>query len=290
MRSRAYNALLKSYPFSEKVNSVSIGAETLYTRLLAQSDDGACYFGHPRMILGQLFPHRMVANQVTDQDIEGWLTELADVGLIELYTVGDKRYVHLVGCFKSTRKDVKPIHRFPGPETPRDGSVTDTGRVRDGCDATKQEQAIEQSHTSDASPRAKPRARRSYSSQFETAWEAYGRRGAKWPAFGQYKAAIERIEASDNPPGDPHAYLLQQIRAFRGAATEAGVAERYIPHLERWLRDDRWESDAATWRRQFAGGHSRGSPAQQPVADVEGAEQTQQALDEIRRRTGGSAG
>ncbi len=56
-RSNRFNPLLKSYPDSEKVNSCSIGAEMLYVRLVAATDDHARYYGDPRMIAAKLLAH-----------------------------------------------------------------------------------------------------------------------------------------------------------------------------------------------------------------------------------------
>lgn len=171
-----------------------------------------------------------------------------------------------------------PLRRFAADRCADSCALTDEG-TDEGTD--------EEEHTS-VPPSRNRRSRHSYSPTFTATWDAYGRRGAKWPACQQYTRAVERIQASADPPEDAHAWLLDQIRAYRSAAEAAGVEERYIPHLERWLRDDRWDADAATWRRQFAGGRNRASPASQPVADVETVAQTESTLAEIRQRRAGS--
>jgi hypothetical protein len=128
-RRESYNPLLKSYPDSEKVNAVCVGAETLFTRLLAQSDDLAHYYGEPAMILGKLYTRRMVRNEVSATDIGQWRKELAKVGLIELYRASDgQEYIEIVNCKKSLRNDLKKDVRFPIR------SVTESRRNRDGID------------------------------------------------------------------------------------------------------------------------------------------------------------
>ncbi len=138
MRNESWNPLLKSYPDSDRVNSVSIGAEMLYTRLIAQSDDHGHYCGEPRWVLARLFTARMIAGQVHEQDIAGWLNELEQVGLIAKYQVAGQVYIELVNVKKCLRRDVKPEIRFPdrpmrgtSAKQVRDVSVTDSARVRD---------------------------------------------------------------------------------------------------------------------------------------------------------------
>ena len=80
MKREPWNPLLKSYPDSEKINAISIGAETLYTRLIAQCDDHAHYYGDARWVLPKLFTARMIARQVTEADVSNWLGELEHVG------------------------------------------------------------------------------------------------------------------------------------------------------------------------------------------------------------------
>ncbi len=128
-RRAAYNALLKSYPDSDKINAVSTGAEMLYTRLLAQSDDAGRYYGDPQFILCRLFTARMAAGQVKVGDVSKWLLELEAVGLVRRYTVAGVAYLELIDVYKSTRADVKPQVYFPEP-LPE--SVTDPVRTRNG--------------------------------------------------------------------------------------------------------------------------------------------------------------
>jgi hypothetical protein len=144
-RREPYNPLLKSYPDSEKVNAVSIGAETLFTRLIAASDDYAHFYGDPKMITAKLFTRRMIAGQVSARKIGGWLNELVRVGLVKTYEVDQKKYLAVVNCRKALRRDVQPDVHFPTPDeatesntfggksqNPRDDDVTDAGRGRNG--------------------------------------------------------------------------------------------------------------------------------------------------------------
>lgn len=110
---KGYNPLLKNYPDSVKINKVSIGAETLYTRLLAKSDDYADYDADPRLILAGLYGKRWKNRQVSELKISKWLDELEGVNLVVRYQIDGDNYLNLVDCFKTLRADVKIDCRYP---------------------------------------------------------------------------------------------------------------------------------------------------------------------------------
>jgi hypothetical protein len=126
MRSDGWNPLAKNYPDLEAVNAVSLGAETLYTRLIAQSDDAGHYYGEAMFILARLYTTRMVNGQVGEKQVAGWLEELEQAGLILRYQAQGRTYLELINVQKFHRKDVKLDLVFPA----RNESVTDTSRVR----------------------------------------------------------------------------------------------------------------------------------------------------------------
>lgn len=125
--SKRYNPLLKSYPDSRKINSVSLGAETLYTRLVAQSDDLGNFWGQSGMVLVKLYSLRFIAGEVTKKDIEAWISELCAAGLVELYSANGETLLHMVDVHKALRTDRDPHIRFTrhddpsvSPECPQD--------------------------------------------------------------------------------------------------------------------------------------------------------------------------
>jgi hypothetical protein len=116
MRRKNYNPLLKSYPDSVLINSVSEGAELLYVRLIAQSDDAGRYWGCPKLVAAKLFSHRFANEEVTVKDISGRISELNSVGLVRLYEVNRQRYLLMIDAYKQLRKDIAAVIVFPGPE------------------------------------------------------------------------------------------------------------------------------------------------------------------------------
>lgn len=143
-KGKAYNPLLKTYPDSDKINSVSEGAEVLYVRLIAASDDAGRYYGDPQWVLSKLFTARMIQSEVTVDDIKNRVDELAAAGLLRVYEHGGKSYIELFQAFKTIRNDVPPTILFPEPPygdvnaplTERDRDVPKT------CAQTRQDQTI----------------------------------------------------------------------------------------------------------------------------------------------------
>lgn len=110
---RSYNPLLKSYPDSEKINSVSEGAETLYTRLLAVSDDHGCYWGSPIMVMSKLYAHRAEKLQVNEMIVSQRLEELEQAELIRRYEVDGRIYLRLLSLYRPLRPDREPKSIYP---------------------------------------------------------------------------------------------------------------------------------------------------------------------------------
>jgi len=108
-----WNPLLADYPNSNKVNSVSIMAETLFTRLVAACDDRGNYDGCPTLILCGLFSKRYKKGQITGVEVEQIRNELVTATLTTLYRVGSETYIHVNNCKKFLRKDIKPDIRYP---------------------------------------------------------------------------------------------------------------------------------------------------------------------------------
>jgi len=75
---KKWNPLLITYYDSEKINNCSIGAESLYVRLLARCDRNGSYFATPEKINGRLFEKRHIKGETTPAIIAEWLKELED--------------------------------------------------------------------------------------------------------------------------------------------------------------------------------------------------------------------
>lgn len=255
-RREAYNPLLKSYPDSEKVNAVTIGAETLFTRLIARCDDHSHYYADPHMVLGKLYTHRMCNGEVKVEDIAGWLKELAAVELITTYEVDSRRYLEVVNCKKSLRGDVLPDVQFPDPPgeetsipdeaTPdvavthagrtRAESVTDTGRVRDENVSPTQPNPTQPIYA--PGPDAdgpKPAQATSDLQGFDRFWSQY--RGPRKKA--QEKCRSLWRSRKLEPKTEEILAALARYNASHDWTKDNG---QYIPAPHRWLNEEYWKA------------------------------------------------
>lgn len=98
---------------SRKVNSISLGAECLYVRVLSLTDDFGRYHSDTRILKAHAFSLR----RVTERAIQKWLSELVDVGLIRLYSVDGEEYLEVTRFedFQTFRTDRKRQELFPVP-------------------------------------------------------------------------------------------------------------------------------------------------------------------------------
>jgi hypothetical protein len=133
-----------------KINAVTEGAETMFFRLLAKTDDFGRYFGDPVLLKGKIYPRRP---ELTVQDIASRMVELVTAKLLFFYEADDDFFIQFRGFEKrqSFRKDVKRKARFPEPPSRWgvDASVElVTNTLRDGTDSDEPERDREDSSPS----------------------------------------------------------------------------------------------------------------------------------------------
>ncbi len=257
---KSYNPLLKSYPDSEKINRVSEGAEVLYVRLLAASDDEHHYYADPGRVLAKLFTERMLAGQVTREDVVNRLADLDLVDLIRLYEVEGNQYLEIVQCFKKFRADVKLDRRFPMPEMPpipysartRDEGVPDAGRTRTEKD--RQDSVdVPPTQPNPTQPKLRPKPKTTSSATddaFAAFWDAVPkkRKSGKRAARTAYDAAAKRLTLRWGAPSPQkaHDHLLERMTAFAASPKAQG---EFCPMPTTWLNQDRFDDDPAAWEQ-----------------------------------------
>lgn len=99
---------------SEQLARCSLGANVLFDRLIPHSDDDGRFYADPKKINKLIFTAR---DDVSDDDIKGWLRELKKEKLIQLYF--DRRVPFLrlrkFHEHQRLRKDIQPKVLFPEP-------------------------------------------------------------------------------------------------------------------------------------------------------------------------------
>lgn len=101
---------------SLKVNSLSgTGPMLLYTWLIPHCDNLGRFYGEP----GEVRWHVLPKLGVTDSEVESWLKELAEAGLIDWYTVDGLRYLRIPPNVwnreQIIRGNMSKVSDFPDP-------------------------------------------------------------------------------------------------------------------------------------------------------------------------------
>ena len=108
-----WNPLKTSYIDSKKVNRCSFEAETLFTRLIAASDDNSNFDGAPSLLACKLYAEKMKHGTITFEQVEKMKGELIKNELIVEYEIDGEKYIHIPNNKKFIRGDIKPDIRFP---------------------------------------------------------------------------------------------------------------------------------------------------------------------------------
>jgi hypothetical protein len=176
---------------------------------------------------------RMIAIKLGIQvlDLEEVKRRLMDVGLIDdlFQPVGWSKHQYL----SDTSAERVRKHRAAKKETPvkRFSNVTVTPPETETDTDTETETEVKHSvEVSTASDKTKS----CYSTEFEQFWKAYpsDRRGSKKRAYIEWR----KVNADKGLIiGD----LVQRTRSDRLFIDDGG---KYVPHAERWLSGERWES------------------------------------------------
>jgi len=232
-----WNPLLKSYPESEKINAVSIGAETMYTRLIAKADDRGNYYGDPSLILAYLFGHRFAAGNVSGTDTARWRDELETVGLLTRYEAGTQTYLHVVNPHRRLRNDVRPDEQFP--HEPDGANIVDkaipehgpnTGRTRDESGTLDQDQDQDQDKT-------KTRIRNvvNYSSDFEEFWDVWKSLKRAVDKVGAWKAWNTTLKGRNGDGSQVASSLIFAARNYQQVCKNDKTESKYIMHAATFL-------------------------------------------------------
>lgn len=104
--------LKESITTSDTLPLVSMEAEVLFYRLIVKVDDFGRYHGEPHLILAQALSNRIA--QVSQDDVEHWLSELAAAGLLRRYRSNGRPYIELA-TFTEHNSPRAAASRFPDP-------------------------------------------------------------------------------------------------------------------------------------------------------------------------------
>ena len=101
----------ESICISETLNQLSDFEERFWHRLIVNCDDYGRFDARPAVLKGRLFP---LMDGKTNKDLLNALTKLASVGLVELYEVDGRPFLHVVTWDRYQRVRAKRS-KFPPP-------------------------------------------------------------------------------------------------------------------------------------------------------------------------------
>ncbi len=99
---------------SEKINTISEGAENLWIRLVIVTDDFGRYHAKPEIIKGKVLTLRKLSITIVKKRLQ----ELMEIGLINIYESGSGVYLEIVDFddHQTFRRDRERRVTFPVPE------------------------------------------------------------------------------------------------------------------------------------------------------------------------------
>lgn len=86
-----------------------------------------------------------------------------------------------------------------------------------------------------------------YTPEFEAAWDAYGRKGAKRAASREFIEAVKRVRARAQPPPDVAGWLSERAGLYRAIHDQHNLP-KFRKDFERWLKDGLYDFDEAALR------------------------------------------
>lgn len=224
-----WNPLLCSYPDSDKINSISYEAETLFTRLIARCDDNANFDGEPALLLCGLFAKRFRDQLIDVTKVERLRDELVSAGLVTLYRNNGAIYIHINKCKKCIRKDLAKDERFPQPTDIKEDTeiVTESIRNRPENGTHRTDQTISEQNRQEHITLV--------AQMFTDFWKAYPKKTGK--------GAAEKSFMKIKPSKELFQNMLDAIATQKESSQWKKDGGQYIPNPATWLNQKRWEDE-----------------------------------------------
>ena len=170
------NRMLKeSICTSCEIDRLSLEGERFFYRLIVQVDDFGRTDARLPILRSKCFPLKV--DQVKDKDIEKWLKELVNIGLVCIYCVDNKPYLYFVNWDKHQQKRAKHS-KYPAPD---DGLISDDVICNQAItnSSEKRETRNEKRETADV--------------LFEKLWKEYPRKMGKGQVSDSKKLELYKI-------------------------------------------------------------------------------------------------
>lgn len=202
--------LKESICTSDTINALSPEAEVFFYRLMVVSDDFGLMDGRKSILRGRCYPLK----EVSDHQLEFWLSEMVEAPLIHRYEVSGKPFIKIIEWAKYQRiRNMKPRYPLPVDSNP----LTTVSKSRTIDRSSPQSAAPARTTVSVTEPVSAAIASKSRTNGFElpgwvpvVAWEGYVEMRVKMrkPMTERSKElAIRKLEALRAKGYDPQAVL-----------------------------------------------------------------------------------
>ena len=134
---------------SDSVNTLNWAAECFYRRLMSVADDYGRYDGRPSILRASLYPLKL--DRVSERDIETWLRQCAEAGLVTVYTVESRQYVEILKFDQRLRALTS---KWPAPPSSADIRARLTTNAAEAYSETDTETEKQRARARDPLPEA----------------------------------------------------------------------------------------------------------------------------------------
>lgn len=106
--------MLRDWTASESMDSLSAGAEVLFTRLIMKADDYGSFHGNVKLIKAALFPLK----DYTDAQVTEWVAECVKAGLVQTYVADGRTFIKIIN-FGQRLRNMRNIFPQPADKSPQ---------------------------------------------------------------------------------------------------------------------------------------------------------------------------
>jgi hypothetical protein len=188
-------------------------------------DDYGRYDGRASILRATLYPLKL--DRVSERDVETWLRNCEETGLVTVYTVEGKQYLELLKFDQRLRAKNS---KWPHPPS----SAVRCQHVSSNATEVTTESEVKHSASGDAL------------AGFKSFWIAYPRKKSK----GQAEKAWRKLR----PPDAMQAGILQALERAKRSEDWKKDNGKFIPYPATWLNAKGWEDeDISAAKPKFGG-------------------------------------
>ena len=205
---------------SDSVDRLTWFEEALFYRLIVNCDDYGRFDGRIAIIKNRLFP---LKENLTAKTVKDGINKLASVGLVSLYEVDGKPYLHLPTW--NDHQNVRATRsKYPAPEEGLNTSEYICNQMQsDASKCTRESNPIQSESKSES---------KCVSAGFDLFWDAYPKKKSKQAAEKAFKKVKVPVEV-----------LMAAVERQKQSKDWLKDGGQFIPYPATWLNQGRWEDE-----------------------------------------------